>query len=69
MTNHPNRNWRSRMREAAAQWLDGPASVLWRLPVTPGKLPEAIRGRMDEAFRAGYELGRTSRASKPKEPS
>jgi len=54
------------MHEAAAQWLSGPASVYWQMPVTPGKLAEASRNRMEEAFNAGYIAGRASKTPRPK---
>lgn len=66
MNNHPNRNWRRVMHDAAAQWLSGPASVYWQMPVTPGRLPEAIRNRMEEAYNAGYIAGRASKTPRPK---
>lgn len=54
MANHPSRNWRSRMRAAAAQWLS-----LWRWPGGATLLTEdQVRTLMRTAYEAGYTDGR-----------
>lgn len=66
MPNHPNRNWRARMHEACAAWLvhrsPPPGAVAGLLTV------EEVIDLQAEAFRAGYEAGRASRAPK-REPT
>lgn len=56
MANHPNRNWRARMNNAADQWL-----AQWpmerpvpRRPITDEELRILLRA----AYLAGYEDGR-----------
>lgn len=59
MSNHPNRGWRQRMRQAADQWLAGEqAHVLIELPITHGRTVDALRNRIREAYLAGYADGR-----------
>ena len=56
MPNHPNRNWRRLMHEACAAWL-----ARWQWPDGAGVLTaEQLRDVMGQAYRAGYEDGRTS---------
>lgn len=62
VANHPNRNWRARMRAAADQWLTtSEARVLIEVPVAHGKTDAALRQRIRDAYEAGYADGRKSR--------
>lgn len=66
MTNHPNRNWRARMRQAWEDWRES-----WRLEHDPGgRLSEQDETRMRAAYWAGFEAGRNSlRPPRPPEES
>ncbi len=58
MTNHPNRNWRSRMQAGCLKFLD-----LWRWPAQgqAGVLTHAdLREVMVKSYCAGYADGRQS---------
>lgn len=60
MTNHPNRNWRARMRASCAQWIDLVAMRSgWLFQTT-----EQIRDALTQAYQAGYEAGRDSKAKR-----
>lgn len=58
MTNHPNRNWRARMRASAAEWLGTKeARVLIEVPMQTQTREQWIDGmtfRIERAFAAGY---------------
>ena len=60
MTNHPNRNWRRRMRSEAAaflgaqQWPEGDGAFVMSR--------DDLRTLLERAFGAGYASGRISRA-------
>ena len=62
MTNHPNRNWRTRMHAECSGWL-----VRWDLPADGASLltPDQLRDLMRQAYLAGYGDGRIS-AQPPK---
>jgi hypothetical protein len=60
MTNHPNRNWRSRMRQACELWL-----LQWIHEHGP---PVDEAGRQEElrqAYAAGFDAGRKPPDRKP----
>lgn len=60
MTNHPNRNWRSRMTSACDQWLSSSARVLYEMSLRhdePGRT-DGLRERIRTAYLAGYQDGR-----------
>lgn len=52
--NHPNRNWRSQARQAAADFVDA-HDVLWRFLPTDHA---ALQHRLREAYLAGFSAGR-----------
>lgn len=58
MTNHPNRNWRARMRASADKWLStSEARVLIEVPLvvqTNEQWIEAMTFRIQRAYAAGY---------------
>lgn len=61
MTNHPNRNWRRRMQNAADQYLadqqhliDAAMPAAWYAESERG----ALRTRIRQAYLAGYHDGR-----------
>jgi hypothetical protein len=62
MTNHPNRNWRQRMEQAADQFLESSAGkVLVEVPIDRTKHATEIaslRWRIREAYLLGYQDGR-----------
>ena len=56
MTNHPNRNWRRRMQQAADQWL---SQFPWRTEPGARMMSESdLREAMRRAYVAGFEDGR-----------
>jgi hypothetical protein len=56
MTNHPNRNWRQHMQQAADQWMQtSMARVL--IEVSLATL-DGLRNRIRAAYCAGYQDGR-----------
>lgn len=60
MTNHPSRNWRTRMNAACAEWL---ARWNWQpgSDLDVGLLTrEQLRELMQRGYLAGYEAGRAS---------
>lgn len=62
MANHPNRNWRARMRADQAKWLESKeADVLINVPIAQDRLIEALRKRLEMAYGAGYRDGRNSK--------
>jgi hypothetical protein len=64
MTNHPNRNWRGRMRQACTDWL-----ARWQLEHDPGgRLSEPELSRMRDAYAAGFEAGRSPPSPKDSPP-
>jgi hypothetical protein len=62
MTNHPNRNWRRQMEAAADQWTMTPEceSLIFLPAIRP--VDNAIRAQLREAYLAGYQDGRKSKA-------
>lgn len=61
MPNHPNRNWRARMRADQAKWMESSeANVLINVPMREAT-PEALKKRLLLAYQAGYQQGRKSR--------
>jgi hypothetical protein len=63
MSNHPNRNWRARMRQDCTDWL-----TRWILEHDPGgRLSELDQSRMRDAYQAGFEAGRCSLRPRPPE--
>lgn len=59
--NHPNRNWRARMRANLAKWLESAeADVLINIPMRT-VTPEALEKRVSMAYEAGYRDGRSSK--------
>lgn len=62
MTNHPNRNWRTRMQAACAEYL---ATFRW-MPAGTRMISDAdLREFAAGAYRIGYESGRASVQRKP----
>jgi len=58
MTNHPNRNWRRRMQQAADQWQETSAGkALAEIPFDL-RDPTTLRNRLRQAYLCGYEDGR-----------
>ncbi|HSV73523.1 MAG TPA: hypothetical protein VLH79_07170 [Chthonomonadales bacterium] len=58
VSNHPNRNWRRRMEQAADQFLESSAGkVLVEVPLSPGSV-QGLRNRIREAYLSGYRDGR-----------
>lgn len=59
MTNHPNRNWRQRMQQAADQWLQtSEARCLAEIIPYTWPQSEALSKRIRLAYLAGYQDGR-----------
>jgi hypothetical protein len=59
MSNHPNRNWRARMRASADQWLTTTeAKVLVEVPLDHRYREQAMRNRIRSAYEAGYRDAR-----------
>lgn len=58
MSNHPNRNWRRVMHDAALVFLNR-----YRWPTDGAQMmtPEHLRELLREAYTAGYAAGRESR--------
>ena len=49
--NHPNRNWRQRMQQAADQWMSSDAALaLVEIPITAGQQIDALRYRLRMAY-------------------
>jgi len=58
VTNHPNRNWRRRMHDAAAAYID---AQQW--PAGDGAFVmsrDELRGLIERSYTAGYAQGRES---------
>lgn len=68
MTNHPQRNWRRVMHEAASEflaryrWPDGGVQVM-----TPEQLRELLLTAYTTAYTTGYAAGRDSRPPRPEQ--
>jgi len=59
MSNHPNRNWRRRMQQAADQWLSTDAGrFLSESPLSAAGVYEGLRKRLRDAYLAGYQDGK-----------
>jgi hypothetical protein len=59
--NHPNRNWRARMRAGLAKWLESSeADVLINAPMREAT-PDTLAKRIKLAYEAGYRDGRLSK--------
>lgn len=64
MTNHPQRNWRRVMQDAASVFLDG---YRWPDGGVQMMTPEDLRELLRVAYTTGYAAGRESRA--PRKPT
>jgi len=65
MSNHPNRNWRSRLQSAADQWLETDEA---RELAAPSPDPIERRRRIRQAYITGFEAGRASNQRPPRRP-
>lgn len=68
MANHPNRNWRRRMHDAAEEhlaryrWPEGPGLHA----MTPEQLREVLREAHKAGYLAGYMAGREAGTAPPR---